>query len=86
MRVTVRGYAGAGRKRELELIFRENTELEPGSNGIELLAERHASFMKEHKRWMIELEFLDIPEAEGRYFRFGSTKAGMVLPVAISVD
>lgn len=87
MHVIVRGYAGNDRKRDLELIFRENAEMD-GRNAdfVKEIAERHAAFMAEHKRWMIEFEFLDIPEAEGRFFRFGSSPAGMVLPIAISVD
>ena len=47
------------------------------------LAEKHATAMLAHEMHMIEIEFLDEPKPEERFFRFGTDPRGMLLPVRL---
>ena len=47
------------------------------------LATQHATALAAHELHMIEIEFLDEPNEQERYFRFGTDPSGMVLPIEI---
>lgn len=53
---------------------------------LPMLAEKHAAALISHELHMIEIEFLDEPDANGRYFRFGTDPRGMVMPIAFSLE
>lgn len=44
------------------------------------IAERHAEELAAHPH-MIEIEFLDEPNPNARFFRFGTDPGGMVAPI-----
>ena len=79
MRMAVRGFAGRS------LIFEERIDLAATEVGtaIHKLAERHARQMAAHDPHMIEIEFLDEPNENERFFRFGTDPSGLVMPVKI---
>jgi hypothetical protein len=49
------------------------------------LAVKHAELMKGRPH-MIEIEFLDEPDINQRFFRLGTDPRGMVLPLALPYD
>ena len=78
-RLVIRGYAGK------ELKFEERVEV-PVAKMHEVLpglAEKHATALVAHDLHMIEIEFLDEPDVNERFFRFGSDPGGMVQPFAV---
>jgi hypothetical protein len=80
-RLAIRGYV-AGR-----LQLSERLDVEENGSGIEQLAERHALTLlalPAGECHMIEIEFLDEPNALERYFRIGTDPAMMVQPIAIA--
>lgn len=50
---------------------------------IPTLVDEHVAQMRDGTIGMIEIEFLNIPEAEGRFFRIGTEPDGMVLPMRL---
>ncbi len=77
MRVMIRGFAGT------TVIFQEELDLpEDGDVGM-ALAERHVALMVGHPQHMIEIEFLDLPDQEERFLRFGTDPTGMILPIRL---
>ena len=44
------------------------------------LVDKHAKALELYSRFMVELEFLDDPDPERRFFRFGTDPTCMVLP------
>lgn len=81
VRVAIRGYA-AGR-----IQFEERVDVESAAmdNLLPDLAEKHATALAAHRLHMIEIEFLDEPNENERFFRFGTDPAGMVAPYAINL-
>ena len=81
MRLAIRGYADGRR------LFEDRVEIP--ADGLEDLlpdlAEKHAKAMAEHELHMIEIEFLDEPDPNERFFRFGTDPSGMILPVKVSL-
>jgi hypothetical protein len=49
------------------------------------LAAKHAAAMAAHELHVIEIEFLDEPNPNERFFRFGTEPAGMVAPIPIDL-
>lgn len=80
MRLAIRGLVGK------TCIFEERVDVNVGHVGEVLpeVAERHARRLASHELQMIEIEFLDEPNLNERFFRFGTDPSGMVIPVAIA--
>ena len=79
VRLMIRGYVGR------TVIFEERVDVPFPDLGTILptLAEQHASKLAAYDLHMIEIEFLDEPNEQGRYFRFGTDPAGMVMPIEV---
>lgn len=77
VRLAVRGFA------EKTLIFSERIEVD--EHELETIAERQVKRMADYPKHMIELEFLDEPNVNQRFFRFGTSPVGMVLPFSIKL-
>jgi hypothetical protein len=71
-----------------KLLFEQHIELEEDRiEGLIAAAARdNAVMVTAHELHMIEIEFLDEPNVEERFFRFGTDPAGMVAPVRIDLD
>jgi hypothetical protein len=52
---------------------------------IPKLAEKHAEAMGAGRLDMIEIEFLDVPDINERFFRLGTNPAGMVIPIGLKL-
>jgi hypothetical protein len=81
IRLAIRGYAGKVLKFE-ELCSVSDRELEAV---LPALAEKHAKQLVEHELHMIEIEFLDEPDINERFFRFGTDPSGMVIPIQVDL-
>ena len=75
-RLAIRGYVGK------HLLFDDRIEIAECDidSVVPRLAEQHATAMAEHRLHMIEIEFLDEPNPNERFFRIGTDPSGMVLP------
>jgi hypothetical protein len=83
IRVAIRGFVGrACQFQELVDVPEEDEALD---KLIEEITKRHGAQMAAHELHMIEIEFLDDPDPEKRFFRFGTDPAGMVAPVALPI-
>jgi hypothetical protein len=49
------------------------------------LAQQHAKKLAAHDLHMIEIEFLDEPNEQERFLRFGTDPSGMVMPIAFPI-
>jgi hypothetical protein len=80
-RLAIRGYAGR------RIIFEEFTDL--GDDDIEdllpELAEKHVLRLVGSPH-MIEIEFLDEPNVNERFFRFGTDPSSMVAPLRVDLE
>jgi hypothetical protein len=67
------------------LLGEETLELETDEIESKLpeIASHHAKLVGD-RPFMVELEFLDEPDPETRYFRFGSDPTGMVKPIEVT--
>jgi hypothetical protein len=81
MKVAIRGYIGRVRQFEdrIEVDPEDLDKLMPG------LAEKHAKVLAASPH-MIEIEFLDEPDINERFFRFGTDPTGMVMPIPLDLD
>jgi hypothetical protein len=79
IRLAIRGFAGRNR------VFQDHVEVSPGDleQVVPKLAERHATKLANHEPHMIEIEFLDEPNENERFFRFGTDPSGMIMPVQV---
>jgi hypothetical protein len=80
IRLAIRGYAGD------TLVFRDNLVIETEQMDTLLtdIAEEHMEMIAAHQdNFTIEIEFLDEPDVNQRFFRFGSTPDRMVQPIRI---
>ena len=77
--LAIRGYVGRTR------LFEDRVDGSPADLDkiIPSLAEKHAAALASHELHMIEIEFLDEPDPNERFFRFGTDPSGMVAPIAI---
>lgn len=82
MRIAIRGFAGDVMKFE-DRIDRPIDELEAL---LPELAEKHGKALAESELHMIEIEFLDEPDRDQAFFRFGTDPRGMVQPIALNMD
>lgn len=64
------------------LLFDEKVDVTDDQN-LELLVERHMKQLVDHPKHMLEIEFLDEPDVNQRFFRFGTDPRGMVIPIGI---
>ena len=79
MALAIRGFAGKN------LVFDVRIIVDPANLDkiMPKLAEEHATKLASHELHMIEIEFLDEPDINERFFRFGTDPSGMVMPIAI---
>lgn len=79
VRLAIRGFVHGKR------LFEERVEVDPDlmEDLLPGLASQHAAAMASHDLHMIEIEFLDEPDVNERFFRFGTDPAGMVMPIEI---
>jgi hypothetical protein len=81
MRVMFRGFQD-GRQ-----MFEEEVDLlDRNLSWYVRLAEGHTKHLDMDRPHMIEIEFLDEPDPQQRFFRFGSDRSRMVAPVALVID
>lgn len=76
-RVTVRIFING------ELEFRET--IDALDSELASIADRYMERIKHEPIHMVELEFLDIPDPNERFFRFGTDPRAMVKPLAINI-
>ena len=81
VRLAIRGYA-SGKLQFEERVSLDEEELD---DVLPRLGENHALALVNHSLHMIEIEFLDEPNPNERYFRFGTDPSGMVMPRAIDL-
>ena len=78
MRIAVRGYLNG------EHVFTDFQEIGPEDGElVERIAAQHAYLTLQGEIDMIEIEWLDEPDPNQRFFRIGTNPAGMVAPVEI---
>ena len=79
MRLAIRGYVNRS------ILFEDRVEIpmESLEDLLPNLAEKHAKAMAAHELHMIEIEFLDEPNQNERFFRFGTDPSGMIMPIKI---
>lgn len=65
-----------------ELVELEDDQLDDVLPG---LAEKHAAAMVSHELHVIEVEFLDEPDVNERFFRFGTEPSGMKYPIKVEL-
>ena len=80
MRIIVRGWGDGA------LIFKDSLELDNDEDEMDAMekAREHVDLVTKYERHMLEIEFLDEPDPEQRFFRWGTDASGMVLPVRIT--
>ena len=78
IRLRVRGY-GTGR-----LIFDEKIDGE--ESDLERIAVQQINRLLCYRKHMVEVEFLDEPDLQQRFFRVGTDKSRMVQPIEISLN
>ncbi len=78
-RIAVRGFVGR------KVLFEDwiDVPVEQLEQVVREHADRHARQIAAHELHMIEIEFLDEPDENERFFRFGTDPSGMVRPAAI---
>ena len=81
IRLAIRGFAGGVQQ------FEDRMELDKA--GMEqilpALAREHCKALAAHQLHMIEIEFLDEPNVDERFFRFGTDPDGMVMPLFLQL-
>jgi hypothetical protein len=81
IRIAIRGWRDDVRVFEELINLRSDADLE---SVLPAAAERHAELLAEAPH-MIEIEFLDEPDLEERFFRFGTDPTRMVRPIPIGI-
>lgn len=86
MKVMIRGYVGKTVLFEDPFDMPEADEADDELEKLmPALAEKHGRSLADHSLHMIEIEFLDEPDPNQRFFRFGTDPSGMVWPVALKL-
>ena len=80
VRLAIRGY-GSGALQFEERVDVDAAKLE---SLIPQLAAKHVEALSAHRLHMIEIEFLDEPNLNQRFYRMGTDPSGMVVPVAVT--
>lgn len=83
MRLIIRGF-GTGWKLQFE--DRTSVDSDDMAGVLPALAEKHAKAMAAHQLQMIEIEFLDEPDPQERFFRFGTDARMMRDPTEVPLD
>lgn len=78
-RLAIRGFLGKA------LQFLTVLGVEDPDAALEQLGEEHAMMMAAGKIDMVEIEFLDEPNVNERFLRFGLNPTGMVMPIPIDL-
>jgi hypothetical protein len=67
--------------------FEERIDVDPDNldHVLPELAKQHAGMMAVQPG-MVEIEFLDEPDVDARYFRLGTDPSGMVYPIAVDAN
>jgi hypothetical protein len=81
VRLAIRGFVGSARQFE-DLIDMAGDAFDAL---LPQLAEKHAAALASHALHMIEIEFLDEPDPNQRFFRFGTDPSGMVIPLKVRI-
>jgi hypothetical protein len=81
VRLAIRGFAG----REKQFEDRVDVDTDEMWKILPALAEKHANALSSHELHMIEIEFLDEPNENERFFRLGTDPAGMVMPIRVEL-
>ena len=82
VRLNIRGYTG----RTLQWEERLDLDARYLNRTLPALAEQHAQDLLDGLLTMVEIEFLDQPDVNQRFFRLGTTREGMVKPVTFEFD
>jgi hypothetical protein len=82
LRVAIRGFAGRVRVFE-EVVDAAESELD---SLLPSLARKHAEVLASSPMHMIEIEFLDEPDPNERFLRFGTDPWGMVMPLQVNLS
>lgn len=83
MRMVIRGFVGR------QVIFKDHVEMADDDDmDVRLpgLVEKHTEYMKDYPKFMIEVEFLEEPDPEQRFLRFGTDPTIMVDPIEVGID
>jgi len=81
VRLAIRGFADGNQKFE----ERVDVDSEHLDELLPAIATKHAKALVEFKLHMIEIEFLDEPAENERYFRIGTDPSAMVLPIGVKL-
>lgn len=81
VRLAIRGFA-AGKVQFEDRVEVESADLADVLPG---LAEKHGQALAEHRLHMIEIEFLDEPDKNARFFRLGTDPSMMVIPIEVNL-
>jgi hypothetical protein len=82
VRLCFRGFAG----RVVQFEEKAEIAVDQLETVLPSLAEKHAAALAAKTLHMIEIEFLDEPDPDQRFFRFGTDPAGMVKPMKVSFE
>lgn len=77
IRLRIRAFSGKTK------LFDERIECE--EHELDAIAERQIKRLVDYPKHMIEVEFLDEPNVNQRFLRFGSDPTGMVQPFCIKL-
>lgn len=82
MALAIRGFA------DKNVVFDVRITVDPANLDkiIPKLAKEHAAKLASYELHLVELEFLDEPDPNERFFRFGTDPSGMVMPIAIPLS
>ena len=82
IRLAIRGFVSGEVQFEEQLTLFHDQAIE---DVIPDLAKRHAVALIDHELHMIEIEFLDEPDQNERFFRLGTDPSGMVIPIGVKL-